>query len=60
MKHIYETAKNVQSQAVQEFNNIRHELEKMHNAKIKVIKMFRILMDYKVLYELEENNNERY
>ena len=52
--HIYETHNNVQAHAVQEFNQIRPELEKMHNAKIKVIKMYRILMDYKVKYELEE------
>ena len=58
MKHIYETSCNVQARAVQEFNHIRPELEKMHNAKIKVIKMYRLMLDYKVLYELKEQTNE--
>ena len=51
--YIYETHCCIQEYAVSEFNHIRPELEKMHNAKIKVVKMYKIFLDYKVKYQLE-------
>ena len=60
MKHIFQTYYTRQSDALHEFLLCRNDLEKLHNAKINVIKMYKpfIFGDYRVEYEIVKDNDK--
>ena len=60
MKHIFQTYYTRQSDALNEFLLCRNNLEKLHNAKINVIKMYKpfIFGDYRVEYKIVKDNEK--
>ena len=59
MKHFFQTYYTRQSDALNEFLLCRNDLEKLHNAKINVIKMYKpFLGDYRVEYEIVKDNDK--
>ena len=57
-RYTYECGCNLQDVAIQEFNNIKPDLEKLYGRKIKVINMKRKWFeDYKVIFELEDEKD---
>ena len=60
MKHIFQTYYTRQSDALNEFLLCKDKLEKLHNAKIDVVKMYRpfFIGDYKVEYKIKENEQK--
>ena len=59
-KHIFQTYYTRQSDALKEFLFCRGDLERLHGAKISVIKMYRpfIFGDYRVEYEIVKEDKE--
>lgn len=52
MRYVFNCFEGIHKYAIKEFNNSREDIEKMHQSKINVIKMY-WCFGYKVLYELK-------
>ena len=60
-KYKFDTGFHTQTYAIETFNLYRGELEKLHQSKIRVLRMYRnAVFDFIVEYVLdEEQNNDR-